>query len=62
MVTRLSTDAWGNGKLLKDFGRIDPARMVHIAFGAPLDVLELGNRTNATIIRFIQDHLQAWIT
>ena len=29
----LKTDAWGNGALVKDFGKIDPAKAVHFAFG-----------------------------
>lgn len=58
----LSTHAWGNGKMLKDFGKIDPAKAVHFAFGAPMDVRELGNRANSMVVEFIQDHLKTWRT
>ncbi len=30
----LKTDAWGNGRFIKDFGPIAPAKTVHLAFGA----------------------------
>jgi len=56
----LSTDAWGNGSILKDFGKIDVGRKVHLAFGAPIDVQEQGSRANPTVIEFIQEHLDTW--
>jgi 1-acyl-sn-glycerol-3-phosphate acyltransferase len=56
----LKTDAWGNGTLVKDFGRIDPSRTVHFAFGAPLHIQERGHATHDEIIRFITGKLQAW--
>jgi 1-acyl-sn-glycerol-3-phosphate acyltransferase len=56
----LSTGAWGNGKVVKDFGKIDPGKKVHLAFGEPLDVAERGGSANAEVIRFIEDHLESW--
>ena len=56
----LKTDAWGNGRLVKDFGRIDPARTVHFAFGAPLRVTQQGAAEHQEIIRFIVSNLKAW--
>ncbi len=32
----IKTDAWGVGKWIRDFGKIDPKKMVHIAFGPQL--------------------------
>lgn len=56
----LLTDAWGNGSLLKDFGKIDTSKRTHLAFGSPLTVEGNGSATNAAVIQFIQDHLAEW--
>ena len=56
----LKTDAWENGKRLKDFGRIVPQRPIHFSFGAPIPAEELGKHTHRQIIEFIQEHLQEW--
>lgn len=56
----LKTDAWSNGRLLKDFGRIDPAKKVHFAFGQPLRVKGRGNEEHEEIIRFIKNKLGEW--
>jgi 1-acyl-sn-glycerol-3-phosphate acyltransferase len=56
----LLTDAWGNGRWLKDFGRIDPARTVHFAFGKPLLVSERGAAEHRQIIDFITGKLKEW--
>jgi 1-acyl-sn-glycerol-3-phosphate acyltransferase len=56
----LKTDAWGNGRLLKDFGRIDPSRTIHFAFGAPLRITDRGGEAHEAIVRFITAHLAEW--
>jgi 1-acyl-sn-glycerol-3-phosphate acyltransferase len=56
----LKTDAWGNGRLVKDFGKIDPSKTVHLAFGTPLRVQDRGNEEHAAIIRFITENLKSW--
>ena len=56
----LKTDAWGNGKYLKDFGRIRPASKVHFAFGKPLWVKGRGHEEHEEIVRFISDKLAEW--
>jgi 1-acyl-sn-glycerol-3-phosphate acyltransferase len=56
----LKTDAWSNGRLVKDFGRIDPSRTVHFAFGAPLRVTQQGAAEHQEIVRFIISNLKAW--
>jgi 1-acyl-sn-glycerol-3-phosphate acyltransferase len=56
----LKTDAWGNGTLFKDFGRINPARTVHISFGKPLPVKDRGSEEHQQIINFIQGKLKEW--
>jgi len=56
----LKTDAWGNGKLVKDFGRIDPSKTAHFAFGAPLRVQDRGTDEHEEIVKFITLKLTAW--
>jgi len=56
----LQTDAWGRGRIISDFGRIDPSKKVRIAFGSALDVEGRGVEENETIVRFICDKLKLW--
>ena len=56
----LKTDAWGNGKYLKDFGRIDPSKKVHIAFGEPLRITGRGTEEHERVIEFISGKLKEW--
>lgn len=56
----LKTDAWGNGRRLKDFGRINPSIPVHIAFGKPLWIKDRGNEEHREIIGFITERLKEW--
>ncbi|MBF0557573.1 MAG: 1-acyl-sn-glycerol-3-phosphate acyltransferase [Nitrospirae bacterium] len=56
----LRTDAWGNGKHLKDFGRIDPSRAVYFAFGEPMAVKGNGAEEHRKVIDFITCNLKTW--
>ena len=56
----LKTDAWGNGRLHKDLGRIDPSKAVHFAFGAPLRIADRGSEEHEAILRFISVRLTEW--
>ena len=56
----LKTDAWGLGRKLKDFGKIDPRKRVHICFGDPLHVSGSGKEEHRQIIDFISEKLSAW--
>jgi len=56
----LKTDAWGNGTRLKDFGKIDPAKTVHFAFGEPLRVQGSGAAEHQQIVEFIRGNLVSW--
>ena len=58
----LRTDAWGNGKKIKEFGTIDPSKPVHICFGEPLRVSGSGKEEHEFIIQFIMDKLQLWFS
>ena len=55
----LKTDAWGNGKYLKDFGKIDPAKAVHFVFGQPLHVQGSGTTEHQQVVEFIREHLMS---
>lgn len=56
----LLTDAWGNGKLIKEFGKIDASRTVRFAFGKPLWVQGRGNDVHLEVIDFIGQKLSHW--
>jgi 1-acyl-sn-glycerol-3-phosphate acyltransferase len=56
----LLTDAWENGRLMKDFGKIKPSRQVHFAFGEPLRVEGKGSETHQAVLEYIQNHLERW--
>jgi 1-acyl-sn-glycerol-3-phosphate acyltransferase len=56
----LKTDAWGNGRIVKDVGRIDPGKTVHIEFGAPLEVRGTGTAEHNAVIDFIRERLRVW--
>ncbi|MDA8083083.1 MAG: lysophospholipid acyltransferase family protein [Nitrospiraceae bacterium] len=56
----LKTDAWGIGSLIKDFGRIDTTKTVHIRFGEPMAVTGRGMHEHEKVIAFIRTNLEAW--
>jgi 1-acyl-sn-glycerol-3-phosphate acyltransferase len=58
----LRTNAWGNGTFLKDYGRIDPSKTVHFAFGKPLTIKDRGIEEHQEIIEFISGKLKVWDT
>ena len=53
----LKTDAWQNGKMFKDFGRIDRSITAHFAFGKPLKVGGRGSEEHQIINDFITEKL-----
>lgn len=56
----LKTDAWGNGKLIKDIGSIDAEKTVHFSFGEPIEVKGNGKAEHQHVIDFIAENLEAW--
>ena len=54
----LVSDAWGIGKPIKDFGKIDPAKPVHFAFGPPLRVQGRGDAEHEQVLDFIRSHIE----
>jgi 1-acyl-sn-glycerol-3-phosphate acyltransferase len=56
----LKTDAWQNGKTLKDFGKLAPEIPVKIAFGKPLEITGKGNEEHQLVVDFIAERLAEW--
>jgi 1-acyl-sn-glycerol-3-phosphate acyltransferase len=56
----LKTDAWGIGRLVKDIGKIDPAKPVRMAFGDPIYITGNGRHEHQRIIQFIENKLNGW--
>jgi len=54
------TDAWGTGKIIKEFGKIDPTKEVRIAFGEPMSITGNGNEQHESSIQFIINKLKEW--
>ena len=58
--TALATDAWGNGKVFKEFGKIDPEKKVHFCFGKPFKIESNGNKEHLEVLNFIKNKLIEW--
>ncbi|MGB7325898.1 MAG: lysophospholipid acyltransferase family protein [Rubripirellula sp.] len=56
----LLTDAWGNGKRIKDFGPVDPTKTVRFAFGEPIKIEDRGAKQHQQVIDFIESKMAQW--
>jgi 1-acyl-sn-glycerol-3-phosphate acyltransferase len=56
----VQSQAWGMGRIVKDFGPIDPSRAVHIAFGEPIQVQGRGGDEHQCVVEFITNQLAQW--
>ena len=56
----LKTDAWTNGNIIKDLGKIHPEVSTHFCFGAPLTVEGKGKEAHQQVIDFISRKLKEW--
>jgi len=56
----LLTDAWGNGKLIKEFGKIDINKKVRISYGKPLLIKGNGVEEHQQVVDFISNKLIEW--
>ena len=54
------SDAWDSGKILKDFGKIDPSKEVRISFGEPMTISGNGNEEHQKAIDFISGRFKEW--
>ena len=56
----VKTDFMGTGKIIKDFGRVDPSKIIYIACG-PILSSELGAKAmHAGCLTFIENRLNIW--
>lgn len=56
----LKTNAWSNGKRLKDFGPFLAHEPVRFEFGAPIRVEGPDKQAHEAVIAFIEDRLKGW--
>jgi len=56
------TDAWGMGRWLKDFGRIDPSKPVRVSFDEPVHIGANGKTGHRSTVDFIRTKLARWET
>ncbi|GAB5047123.1 lysophospholipid acyltransferase family protein [Thermodesulfovibrio sp. TK110] len=54
----LRTDAWGIGKIFKDFGKIDSSKPICFFIGSPLYIENKGLNEHIQIIQFIENSLK----
>ncbi len=56
----LVTDAWENGKIIKDFGKINTRKTCYFAFGKPMEITGNGSLQHKKILEFISDKFTEW--
>jgi len=56
----LKTDFWGTGKLIKDFGPLDPSKKIFFEFGEPFEVSGSGKEEHQRVVEFIKGRLKKW--
>ena len=56
----LITDAWSNGKIIKELGKININKKVWFEFGEPLKITGNGNEQHEIILNFIENKFIEW--
>ena len=56
----MKTDFWGNGKIIKDIGRIRPKERVRIAFGPEIPTTLPQAEVHGRVVEFVRSNLQNW--
>ncbi|OHD57701.1 MAG: hypothetical protein A2Y33_04235 [Spirochaetes bacterium GWF1_51_8] len=57
----IKTNFWGNGMILKDFGRFDwKSRDCYFSFGEPMEITGNGAEQHEECVRFISEHFASW--
>ena len=56
----LKTDCWGNGKWIKEYGRIDVSKTIYFHFDKPIDIVGNGKEAHQSIVEFIAKKQAAW--
>ena len=57
----IRTDFWGNGRIIKEVGKLDHRKIIHMKFGKPLNISGNGKEENQQVISFIQENLNRWL-
>jgi len=56
----LITDAWANGKIIKELSQIDPSKKVYFSFGEPMLITGNGSEQHVKAIEFIENKFVKW--
>jgi 1-acyl-sn-glycerol-3-phosphate acyltransferase len=56
----LATDAWGNGRIIKDFGKVDISKTVRFSFGQPITIQGRGGNAHQAVTEYIKGKLSRW--
>jgi 1-acyl-sn-glycerol-3-phosphate acyltransferase len=56
----IKTDFWGNGKIIKEIGKLDHTKPIHIKFAEPFYITGSGKDENQKIIDYIIENLETW--
>lgn len=54
----LKTDCWRQGRIIKDFGKIDISKKAYFIFGKPIKIEGNGQREHKEVIEFISENLK----
>ena len=58
----LRSDAWGTGRMVREFGRFRPALPVRFAFGEAMEVNGTGRAEHGATVSFINENLNRWFS
>ena len=61
MPLALKTDAWGQGKKIKELGPVKPGLTIRYTFASPLTIAGQGKEEQAAICQHIESHLGKWL-
>lgn len=56
----LKTDAWGQGRHIKELGKVNPRLPARFRFGKPMAMTGRGKEQHAQICQFIQENVENW--
>lgn len=56
----IKTDFWGNGKIIKEIGKLDHKKPVYMKFAEPFYITGPGKDENQKIIDYIIENLEKW--
>ncbi len=56
----LKTDCWGNGKFVRDFGKVHPEKSIHFSFGTAMEIEGTGKQQHQATKDHIVNHLKQW--